>query len=158
MHSDNLKRQIGYWTMFFIAGLMLSGITAFPLEAELAWLSRNSEMLPGYMTAWISRVFEGVSKTNAAFPFISYGTDWLAFAHIMIGLLFIGVIIDPVKNKWITGWGIWCCILVPPVAFIAGPVRDIPLFHRLIDCGFGLIGIIPLLIIRSKIVMLEKLK
>jgi len=35
---------------------------------------------------------------------------------------------------------------VVPLAFIAGPIRQIPIFHILIDCAFGLFGIIPLII------------
>ena len=36
------------------------------------------------------------------------------------------------------------CILVIPWALIFGPVRGIPFFWRLIDCSFGVVGIIPL--------------
>jgi len=32
---------------------------------------------------------------------------------------------------------------------IAGPVRQIPIFHIIIDCSFGVAGIIPLLICRN---------
>jgi hypothetical protein len=40
---------------------------------------------------------------------------------------------------------------------IAGPLRGIPVFHQIIDCGFGLLGLIPLAIVREKIRRLEKL-
>ena len=30
-----------------------------------------------------------------------YAHDWLAFAHIVLGILFAGAIKDPVRNKWI---------------------------------------------------------
>jgi len=94
---------------------------------------------------------------NEHFSFISYGTDWLAFAHVMIALVFIGPLRDPVKNKWVIDWGILCCFAVLPLALIAGPIRNIPFFHRLIDCSFGIIGFFPLWIIRKKIQQLESM-
>jgi hypothetical protein len=30
---------------------------------------------------WIERVSQGVSEINRRYPFLAYGTDWLAFAH-----------------------------------------------------------------------------
>jgi hypothetical protein len=35
---------------------------------------------------------------------------------------------------------------VLPLALIAGPIRGIPFYWRLIDCSFGVIGVLPLLI------------
>jgi len=46
------------------------------------------------------------SDTNQRYPFLSYGTDWLAFAHLIIAILFIGPLIDPVKNSWIISWAL----------------------------------------------------
>jgi len=83
----------------------------------------------GKFSAWIEKVYAGVSDTNQRYPFLSYGTDWLAFAHLIIAILFIGPLIDPVKNSWIISWGIICCLLVFPLALIAGPIREIPFFH-----------------------------
>jgi hypothetical protein len=31
-------------------------------------------------------------------PWLAYGTDWLAFAHIVIAVFFIGPFVDPVQN------------------------------------------------------------
>jgi len=42
------------------------------------------------------------------------------------------------------------------IAFVAGTIRGIPLFHILIDCSFGVIGLIPLYIIQTKINRLKK--
>jgi len=42
-----------------------------------------------------------------------------------------------------------------PFAFAFGPVRGIPVFWSLIDCSFGVLGCIPLLIIRHRIGQLE---
>jgi len=44
---------------------------------------------------------------------------------------------------------------VIPFALVAGAVRGIPLYWRLIDCGFGVIGCGPLLVCRRLIAQLE---
>lgn len=95
---------------------------------------------------------------NAQYPFLAYGYDWLAFAHIVIAVAFIGPYRDPVKNKWIIEFGCIACILIWPTAFIAGHVRQIPLYWKLIDCSFGVIGLVPLLICYKKIKRLEVLE
>ena len=149
-------RQIRRWTAFIMFAIVISGLTAFPIETELKWLDGYSGSLPDKLAGWIHRVLSGVRETNSSFPFLAYATDWLAFAHLVIALVFIGVWKDPVRNQWIVNWAILCCILVFPLAFIAGPIRGIPFFHQLIDCSFGAFGLIPLLIIRNKIKTLER--
>jgi len=94
---------------------------------------------------WIGFVFFGLQQTYANFPFLAYGTDWLAFGHLVIALFFIGPFIDPLKNEWVLYCGIAACIAVFPLALICGPIRQIPLFWTLIDCSFGLFGLLPLL-------------
>jgi hypothetical protein len=73
-----------------------------------------------------------------------YGTDWLAFGHLMIAIAFIGPLRDPVRNIWVVEFGMIACVLVIPAALICGFVRGIPFFWRLIDCSFGVFGIVPL--------------
>lgn len=92
---------------------------------------------------WLEKVWK---ETSDKHPFLFYGFDWLAFAHLVIALLFIGPYRDPVRNKWVIQWGIIACLCIVPLAFIAGPIRGIPGFHILVDCAFGIIGIIPLMI------------
>jgi hypothetical protein len=87
---------------------------------------------------------------------LAYGYDWLAFAHFVLAILFIGPLKDPVRNKWVIEFGMIACVLIIPFAFIAGHFRGIPVGWRLIDCAFGVIGIIPLSICLSKIIMVEK--
>jgi hypothetical protein len=84
-----------------------------------------------------------------------YGYDWLAFAHIMIALLFIGVYKEPVRNKWVIDFAIICCISIIPFAFVCGYIRQIPIGWRLIDCSFGIIGLLPLTVLRNSISQLE---
>lgn len=39
----------------------------------------------------------------------------------------------------------FACVAVIPLAMICGPIRGIPLYWRLVDCSFGVIGILPLI-------------
>ena len=152
-----LKRKIKLWVWFFILSTLFFGITAFPLEAELKWLSELLSAYPGKLSAWVEKVYLGLKATNARYPFLAYGTDWLAFAHVIIAVLFIGPLKDPVRNRWIIDWGIISCFLALPIAFICGPIRHVPFFHQLIDVTISLVGLFPLLIVRSSIRRLEKL-
>jgi len=161
VQADRLRR-IRFWLLVFIAGLVLSGLTAFPLGAELRWLDsalNSSSVKPlaesSHLLPWVVRVNGALEDTNARYPFLAYGTDWLAFAHLAIAIAFIGPFMDPVRNKWVITFGLVACAGVIPLAMIAGAVRGIPLPWRLIDCSFGVIGAIPLLICRRSIEMLE---
>ena len=130
-----------------MAGLILSGITAFPLEYELGWLARWFPADPAShsgLALWIQTVHVGLQTTYSQYPWVAYGTDWLAFAHIIIAIFFIGPFIDPVRNIWVLQAGMIACLLVLPLAFVCGPVRQIPFGWRCIDCSFGLVGIVPL--------------
>jgi hypothetical protein len=143
MNDRNLRHRIKLCLWIVIIGLALSGITAFPLESELALLKGHLSA-NGTMGIWINNIYHAVKTTNSQFPWLSYGTDWLAFAHLMIAVLFIGPLKDPVRNIWVIHFGMIACVAIFPLAFIAGSIRGIPFFWRLIDCSFGVIGIIPL--------------
>jgi hypothetical protein len=158
-------RLIRCWLAIFIIGLTLSSVTAFPLQTELGWLdsllhsstlqaiAKSTGLLPR-----IERANEGLRTTNALYPFLAYGMDWLAFAHLIIAVAFIGPYIDPVRNKWGITFGLIACAGVIPLALIAGHFRGIPLPRRLIDCSFGVVGSAPLLICRRSILVLERLR
>lgn len=150
-----LLKKIRLLILFFVIALILSGITAFPVETELHWLLNHPNLVPTFAEKWLQEVYAALVDTNAKYPMLAYGFDWLAFAHIVIAMAFIGPLKDPVKNKWIIEWAILACLAVIPLAFIAAPIRHIPLFHILIDCSFGVIGLIPLLICRKWIVQLQ---
>jgi hypothetical protein len=152
--SKRLKR-IRILLLGFIIGLALSGITAFPLTWELKILVDNFGQGDSGTAIWLRKVQEGLVSNDAQYPFIAYGTDWLAFGHLVIATAFIGPYKDPVRNKWIIDWGLIACAAVPFLALIAGPIRGIPMTWRLIDCSFGLVGAIPLLVIRKDIQILE---
>lgn len=111
------------WLLFFLLSLLVSGLTAFPIETLLGFAVHH---WPGYakQTAlynWMATVYQAVQSTNLQYPYLAYGTDSLAFAHILFTILF------------------------------AGAVRGIPVYWRLLDTSFGIIGAIPLWIIRKKI-------
>ncbi|RCH55508.1 hypothetical protein DJ568_06330 [Mucilaginibacter hurinus] len=140
-----------------IAGLAISGVTAFPIERELAWLVQSGSAFPRYMQEWLTTIYNAVKDTNQRYPFLSYGTDWLAFAHLVLAILFFGPARFPVKNIWVIQFGMIACVAIFPLAFIAGNIRGIPFFWQLIDCSFGLIGIIPLYISYKAARKLEQL-
>lgn len=152
MSSDicNLRNRIKGLLLFLIAGLLLSGLTAFALKTEVNMLERlvgegsSFESIWPQMAKWISFVRAGFMEMSQKYPFLSYGTDWLAFAHIVIAIAFIGPILDPIRNVWVVDFAMVACVLVVPFALICGSLRGIPFFWRLIDCSFGLVGIIPL--------------
>lgn len=154
-----MKKQIliiRRWIIFFIIALFISGMTAIPVETELSFLSRcfSPDTMIG---AWVDKIYQGVASTNRDYPFIAYGYDWLAFAHFVLAILFIGPLRNPVRNKWVIEFGMIACLLTIPFALVAGHVRDIPFWWRLIDCSFGVIGLVPLAICLGRINQVEKL-
>src|SRR4051794_1313492 len=90
--SVKLKRSIKQLILIFITGLVLSGITAFPIESQLSLAHQWIHTLrwDNFFFEWIEFVYEGVEDTYQKYPFIAYGTDWLAFAHLVIAIAFIG--------------------------------------------------------------------
>jgi len=159
MTQLQLLRSIRLWLSLFILGLILSGLTAFPLEHETAWLVSfltAHAILPNQIIFWITRVHDALRDTGIRYPFLAYGTDWLAFAHLVLAIVFLGPLRDPVRNKWVLQFGVIACFAVLPLALIAGPLRGIPLLWRLIDCSFGLFGAIPFLICLHRVNHLER--
>lgn len=163
MPQSNHLRAIRLWLVVVIAGLVLSGVTAFPLETEVGGfhsILQASALRPiaesTHLLPWIARVHDALATTNEHYPFLAYGTDWLAFAHLVIAVAFIGPYRDPVRNKWMITFGLIACAGVIPLALIAGHIRGIPMAWRCIDCCFGVFGAIPLLLCRRHIVALEQ--
>ncbi len=153
---QQLKKRINTWLWLFIIFLVLSGVTAFPIEAELSFLSAHTSAFPLELQNWIGKIYEAVKNTNQNYPQLSYGTDWLAFAHLVIATAFIGPLKDPVRNIWVIQFGMIACVMIFPLAFIAGPIRHIPFYWQLVDCSFGVLGIIPLYLCYKNIKQLEQ--
>jgi hypothetical protein len=146
------ERRIRFLTCFFLVGLVVSGATAIPLIAEVDWLVKitHSQAFAGVVAAptgwaqWLARVQAALRQTGAEYPFLFYGTDWLAFGHFVIAIAFIGALRDPLRNAWLFTFGMIACVLVIPYALVFGAFRGIPSWWRLIDCSFGVFGFIPL--------------
>jgi len=162
--AEILRRRIQGLTVLFMAGLVLSGVTAIPLRWEVSRLAIfiasndwSSHLHGGVLTDWLSSVQSALDRTAAAQPFLFYGTDWLAFGHFVIAIAFIGALRDPVRNRWLFDFGLIACTLVIPYAFVCGAVREIPVWWRLIDCSFGVFGAVPLWFGRGWTAELEKL-
>jgi hypothetical protein len=160
MHREQtLRRRIKLLTWLFIIGLALSGTTAIPLPGELNLLvnfcganDKSSEM-----ARWLLRVRDALAQTQERHPFLFYGTDWLAFGHFVIAIVFFGALRDPIRNRWLFDFGLIACMLVIPYALGFGDLRGIPVWWRLIDCSFGVFGFIPLWLCRKWTGELEQL-
>lgn len=168
METNNLEKKLLFkiksLTIFYILALVFWGVTAFPIESEIRIacevLNISLEVSPDTyngLKEWIATVASGVINTNQSYPFLSYGTDWLAFSHLVIAVAFVGLYRKPIRNKWIVHFGMIACIGVVPLALICGAVRGIPFWWRLIDCSFCVFGIIPLILLHIYINRLEKL-
>jgi len=148
------KRIIRNWLKFFMISLFISGLTAMPVERELTYIVDHFPF-EGSIKGWLEQVLIGIQHTAKDYPFLFYGYDWLAFAHFVLAILFIGPFKNPVKNKWVVEFGIIACILIIPFALIAGYFREMPFWWRVVDCSFGVIGLIPLVICLKNIKKLE---
>jgi hypothetical protein len=160
-----LRRRIQALTWLFIVGLVLSGATAIPLPSELdrlVNLTGATQLVdtpapaaaPGW-ALWLTRVQRALHELDQRVPFVFYGADWLAFGHFVIAIAFIGALRDPVRNRWLYDFGMIACALVIPYALVFGAIRGIPLWWRLIDCSFGMFGIIPVWLCRRWVRELE---
>lgn len=155
-YIDKQVATVRRWILLFMAALVVSGITAIPIEWELEIITRFFP-LESSTGQWLDNVYRGVRITGHNYPLLFYGYDWLAFAHFVIAIVFIGPYRDPVRNKWVIEFGVYSCLLIIPFALIAGYLRDIPVWWRLIDMSFGIIGLVPLLICNKKINRIESL-
>lgn len=163
--TQQLERRVRWLLLLFIAGLVVSGVTAFPLVTELRWLTGLLGAGPGTrpeevggVLRWLVTVRDALIETNDRYPFLAYGTDWLAFAHLVIAVAFVGPLREPVRNRWVVTFGLIACAGVIPLALIAGAVREIPFYWRLIDCSFGIGGAVLLWPCARMIGELERLR
>jgi hypothetical protein len=148
--NERLLRRVRALTWFFIAGLIVAGATAIPLKTEVDWLVNLTGVKdsagtsqPPALAIWLERVQAALNRTASTDPILFYGTDWLAFGHFAIALAFVGALRDPVRNRWLFTFGMIACALIVPYAMIFGAIRGIPIWWRLIDCSFGVLGFVP---------------
>jgi hypothetical protein len=163
MSRQRHLRSIRIWLSLFTAGLVIAGLTAFPLEYETRlitqWLHGSGRGLAHHaprLAAWLDLAHRGLADSDDRYPFLAYGTDWLAFGHLTIAMAFAGPLRDPVRNKWVVQFGMIACVMVVPMALISGPLRSIPAFWTPIDLSFGVAGIIPLIMAYRHIRALER--
>ena len=143
-HATAIRRFRVVIVLFIIA-LVFSGITALPLLREVRLLHTLTPPGDTGISAWIATVKSGLEQTYAHYPWMAYGTDWLAFGHFAIACFFVAAAFRPAQSRLIIQAGFAACLLVIPTALICGEVRGIPLGWRFIDCSFGIVGILPLL-------------
>jgi hypothetical protein len=148
------------WMLGIVAaGLFLSGVTIWPAIAELKTAVRllwGDAPAGGELHAFVLKAIEGLEATNAQYPFMLYAHDWLAFAHIMLAVLFAGAIRDPVRNKWVVQAGLLMCLLVPVLAGICIPLRGLPIWWFWIDFAFAPGAALPLWIVFRDIRRIEE--
>src|SRR5664280_1876906 len=97
----SILRKLRLVLGLFTTALILSGLTAFPLKSEMEHVvaMRGLEHVAPAQAAngfdrWILTVRDGLRESYARYPWLAYGTDWLAFAHLVIAVFFIGAFID----------------------------------------------------------------
>lgn len=146
------KKQLKVLILGYVTALVFSGATAMIVPEGIASLDR---MIPSTWTIIYQWVHFVHTQIQASPKFLLYGYDWLAFAHYAIAISFFGVWKDPVRNKWVIEWAMIVSILIFPLAFIMGFLRGIPFWWQLIDCSFGAISLIPLLMMHRRIKVLE---
>ncbi|MEK7449175.1 MAG: hypothetical protein AAB019_06795 [Planctomycetota bacterium] len=155
-------KQISVILIVFTALFLLSGLTVFPVEWEVKTVIKilwgDAPVGDGLLSPIHKKMVEirdSLPVLREQYHFIFYGLDWLGFGFIVMSILFIGVIRNPIKNKWIIQFALISCILVIPFAAIFAPLRGMPWQWILIDSSFGIFGAIPLLIILRSIRKLE---
>jgi len=136
------------WMLAIVAlGLLVSGVTVWPAAMELktgvAWIWGDAPA-EGELHRFVLKVLDGLEAVETEYPFMFYAHDWLAFAHLMLAILFAGAIRDPVRNKWIVQCGLIMCVAVPILAAICIPIRGIPLVWFWFDFAFAPGAAIPL--------------
>jgi hypothetical protein len=157
MKQNKIQKQVRRLLLLFMIALFLSGLTAIPIGPELSWLLF---VVPKETSIheWLLKVLVAYKQVSGDHLFLLYGYDWLAFAHFILAVLFIGPYKDPVRNIWVVQFGLIACVLIFPCALIAGHFRGIPAGWQLIDCSFGVIGGLLLWTVHRKIKVLAVLQ
>lgn len=136
------------WMLAVVAfGLFVSGVTIWPAVRELkagVRLLWGDTTPTGPIHAFLVRAIESLEQTQSTQAFLLYGYDWLAFAHIVLAILFAGAIRDPVRNVWVVQCGLIMCALVPVLAAVCVPLRGMPHQWFWVDCAFAPGAALPL--------------
>src|SRR5258706_13451496 len=114
---QSLRRRLRWLTWLVIIGLIFGGVPALPLRAELNWVVNG---LPSSIAnqfgigLWLTRVRDALNDTYDKYPFIAYGTDWVAFAHFVIALAFAWPLKEPVRYAGVFSFGYIAAVAVIP--------------------------------------------
>lgn len=152
-----LRRKIRAVIIITIIGLLLNGVSAIPLKTELNILLSKPNALPAFLRDWWLYVNKGITETNDKYPFMRYGFDWLAFAHLLIAIAFLGPLKDPIKNEWVIIWGMIASVLSVLIALCWERLRGVPIWWSCIDAAIAVIAFIILLMCNSWIKKLKKI-
>jgi hypothetical protein len=142
-----------------VFGLFVSAVTIWPAVPELKFAVRlawGDGEPTGTLHKFVLEAIKGLEDVGARYPFMLYAHDWLAFAHIVLAILFAGAMRDPVRNIWIVQCGLIMCALVPVLAAICIPLRQLPSCWFLIDFAFAPAAALPLWLALRAIRRLEK--
>ena len=158
-----LLRRIRLCLGLVMAGLVLSGLLAFTPVRETRWLltllAQSANFGVGTpLFVWILRVHQALVATAQTAPFLAYSTDGFALAHLLLAVAFLGPVRQPVRNQWVITVGLICCIGAVLLAFVAGPIRGVPVFWRVIESSFAILCALPLLLCRHYVLLLEHLE
>ena len=161
--AGGLVPRIRLCLALVMACLILAGVAAFAPIQETRWLldvlSRSANFGVGSPSfTWILGLNHALIANSQSAPFLAYSGDCVALAQILFALVFIGPFLHPVRNQWVITFGLICCAGVVLLAFIAGPIRDIPFFWRLVDSALAIFCALPLLLCRHYVLLLEHLE
>ena len=160
--SASLLTRIRLCLALLILGLLVTGLASFPLvretQALLDLLARSAHFGAGSpLFEWILRVHLALAATAVTAPFLAYRNDALALAYLLFAILFFGPYRDPVRNQWVINFGLIACAGILLLAFIAGPLRGIPVFWRFVNAAFAVACALPLLLCRHYLNLLKHL-
>jgi len=148
------------WLVGAVAvGLFVSGVTIWPAVWELrtfvdiVW---GGGPATGDNHALMLQAIEGLESLQAERALLLYGYDWLAFAHIMLAVLFFGARRDLVRNVWVVQFGLIACAAVPILAGVCIPLRGIPFSWFWVDFAFAPTAAAPLWIALCDIRRVER--
>ena len=158
-----ILRKIRFYLILFLLAILFSLHTIIFVEAETKLFAKcfghNTfmEKLCPCVAEWMEHLHLAVLQTYTSYPVIAYCMDWLSYACVVFAGFLLGAIKNPVRNVWIVQVFMVACILAFIFPFIAGPIRDVPIFWRFIDSSFGVVGFLFLLLPYRLIKKLETL-
>ena len=58
--EKKLRTTIRNYILFFIFAIVLSGLTTFPIETELAFMNEHLQSFPAFIRGWLNQVYLAV--------------------------------------------------------------------------------------------------